>query len=146
MLPNQDYEFWAWAFEWDGPKLDVICTHTHGPDRRHCSFEESDEFCYPFIHKLSGKGMVVCYSNRAHKYQGVTKIAFRDQGKPWATVTDMGCGTHTYFILGDDPRILEFLDSKEYKRLVSSITFSHRQINYKSLRYIPMETVYSAEL
>lgn len=141
MIPNLEMDWWLRAFADKGDKLDVICTHTHSPDRDHCSEEETDVFRFPFIHKINGDGVELAYTNKMHKYQGMTKIAFRDQGKPWAMVTDMGCGTHTYFILGDDERVLNFLNSKKYKDVVESITFSHRQINYKSLNYIPLSLV-----
>jgi len=144
MIPNMNMDWWLKAFADKGPKLEVICTHTHSPDRKHCAREQDDNFRFPFIHKLSGKGVEICYTNREHKYQGQTKIAFRDQGKPWATVTTDGCGSHTYFILGDNPEVISFLNSDQYKRVVESATFSHRQINYKSLRYIPLGMVLPA--
>lgn len=141
MIPNKDMPWWLRAFADTGPKLEVICTHTHSPDRKHCARDKDDDFRFPFIHKLSAKGVEICWTNREHRYQGQTKIAFRDQGKPWATVTTDGCGSHTYFILGDNPEVLSFLNSERYRAVVDSITFSHRQINYKSLCYIPLGMV-----
>ena len=139
-IPNSHINFWVPTFATEGPYLEIHQGGTHGPEKKHCQEYQDSEHPYPFIQKM-GKTNEVWYSSRPHKHQHEVKIAFRDQGKPHTTITEDGCGSHTYYVLGDDKGVVDFINSDKYKEIAASVTFGHRQIPYKPLNYLPLSVI-----
>ena len=140
-IPNSMVDFWIKAFATKGPYLKVWQSGTHSPDKKHAQEHSDSEHPHTFIHKMSDKGIEMWHSSRPHKHQGVPKIAFRDQGKPHACFTVDGCGGHTYYVLGADIKLMDWINSDKYKQIAASVTFGHRQVPYKPLNYLPLSLI-----
>jgi len=140
-IPNFMVDFWIRAFEDEGPKLQVVMTHTHSPDKKHVVMEPHPAYPFEFIQKLSGKETEYGYSMKPHQFQGEERIVFRDQGKPWAQLYDGGCGVHTYSIISTDQKVLDWMNGPGYREVAASITFGHRQVPPKPLCFIPLSFI-----
>ena len=139
-IPNTMINFWIKAFNSSGPYLEVHQSGTHNPGSRHMSPVETPEHVFPIVHKM-GEELEYYYSTKPHKHQSEPKIVFRDQGKSWAQINKSGCGSHTYYVLGDSQELLDFFLSKRYTEIAQSVTFGHRQIPYKPLCYLPLSLI-----